>query len=227
MPEWKVIRADDEDSPDSITTQVIDRIVKSDLIVADLTGHNPNVFYELAVAHGYQRPVVHMITEGESMPFDITDQRAIFYDLADPASVDNAISKMASFQAWLEENPDTLRTPLSTHGAFTAISSTPPGTESNEVIAQALSEMVLRLGRLERTTERSLRRSQEGAFSPSVSSRRLDQPLNDDDRALLVEKLVEIDEELTAMSSMDGGEETMRRLSRERERIMQHLRRQP
>jgi len=61
-PHWTVVRADDEESPDSISTQVIRRIRESDLIVADLSGHNPNVFYELAVAHGYERPVIHMIS---------------------------------------------------------------------------------------------------------------------------------------------------------------------
>lgn len=150
-PAWQVIRADEEESPDSITTQVIDRIVKSDLIVADLTGHNPNVFYELAVAHGYARPVIHIITEGESMPFDIVDQRAIFYDLTNPASVDDAIKKMANSQMWLDDNPAP-RTPLSAHGLFTAISSTPPGSESNEAIAEALSSIVLRLTKIERNT---------------------------------------------------------------------------
>lgn len=153
-PTWVVVRADDEESPDSISTQVIRRIRESDLIVADLSGHNPNVFYELAVAHGYERPVVHMITAGETMPFDIADQRAIFYELEDPESVDSAINKMRASQEWLDENPDMLRTPLSTYGAFTAISSTQPGSESNEAIAQALAEIVHRLGRLERASAR-------------------------------------------------------------------------
>ncbi|WIE55395.1 hypothetical protein [Curtobacterium sp. MCBD17_003] len=165
-PEWKVIRADDEESPDSISTQVIKRIYESDLIVADLSGHNPNVFYELAVAHGYERPVLHMITTGEAMPFDIADQRAIFYELENPESVDTAISSLRSSQEWLTTNPGVPRTPLSAYGAFTAISTTPPGTESNEAIAEALSQIVLRLDRLERS-QRNNRRAQA---SPSYSA---------------------------------------------------------
>lgn len=57
-PTWEVTRGDAESNPDSITNQIVKRIVESELIVADLTGHNPNVFYELAIAHGYQRPVI-------------------------------------------------------------------------------------------------------------------------------------------------------------------------
>jgi len=149
-PEWLVIRADNEDSPDSISTQVIKRIVESDLIVADLSGHNPNVFYELAVAHGYERPVLHMITDGERMPFDVADQRAISYELENPESVDAAITALRNSAKWVAENPGALRTPLSTYGAFTAISNSSPGEGSNEAIAEALSQIVTRLGRLER-----------------------------------------------------------------------------
>jgi len=149
-PEWLVIRADNEESPDSISTQVIKRIVESDLIVADLSGHNPNVFYELAVAHGYERPVVHMITDGERMPFDVADQRAISYELENPESVDAAITSLRKSATWVADNPGALRTPLSTYGAFTAISNSSPGEGSNEAIAEALSQIVTRLGRLER-----------------------------------------------------------------------------
>lgn len=45
-PDWTVVRADEESTPDSIGQRVVDRVIKSDLIVADLTGHNPNVFYD-------------------------------------------------------------------------------------------------------------------------------------------------------------------------------------
>lgn len=62
--EWLVHRADDGEKPDSIGHHVIRSIVEADLVIADLTDHNPNVFYELAVAHGYRKPVVHLITEG-------------------------------------------------------------------------------------------------------------------------------------------------------------------
>lgn len=217
-PAWNVVRADDESSPDSITTQVIDRIVNSDLIIADLTGHNPNVFYELAVAHGYQRPVIHMITDGETMPFDITDQRAITYDLANPASVDKAITKLISSQRWIEENPETLRTPLSTHGLFTAISSAPPGAESNEVIASALNEIVYRMGRLERA-------NQPRGYAPPPSRTR--RPLTEEERMGYVERLAGIEEELAMMEIADLNDEDLvarrRRLIHERERMVERL----
>lgn len=71
-------RADHISSPGLITTQIIKRLVDSDLVVADLTNHNPNVFYELAIRHVVQKPVVHLIQEGQEIPFDLKNVRTIF-----------------------------------------------------------------------------------------------------------------------------------------------------
>src|SRR5262245_50248520 len=57
-------------------------IVTGDCCVALLTGHNPNVFYELAVAQTVGTPVVALIEKGEVIPFDIHDLRCVRYDLS-------------------------------------------------------------------------------------------------------------------------------------------------
>jgi hypothetical protein len=50
--------------------------------VAEITTHNPNVFYELGYAHALRKPALLLVRrqEGETMPFDIRGYRAIFYD---------------------------------------------------------------------------------------------------------------------------------------------------
>src|SRR5687767_606167 len=55
------VRADRISESGHITTQVIEHVLKAAAIVADLSDHNPNVFYELAVAHAFSRPVVQII----------------------------------------------------------------------------------------------------------------------------------------------------------------------
>jgi len=147
--EWQVVRADEETSPDSITTQVIGRIVEADLIVADLTDHNPNVFYELAVAHGYQKPVIHLMQDGQKVPFDVVDQRVIFYDLADPESVDKARQALKGSVKWLDANPGQSRNPLSAYGQFSAISSASGGGEAGEAVAVALDRLSRQVSRIE------------------------------------------------------------------------------
>jgi hypothetical protein len=78
---YSIERADLISESGVITSQIIERIVGSDLVVADLSGHNANVFYELAVRHVTGKPFIHMITEGEPIPFDVAASRTIFYSL--------------------------------------------------------------------------------------------------------------------------------------------------
>jgi len=79
--EIEAIRSDQLEKPGLISEQMFRLIFEADLCIAVLTNHNPNVFYELAVAHSAQRPVIILIEKGQQLPFDVSGLRAIRYDL--------------------------------------------------------------------------------------------------------------------------------------------------
>jgi hypothetical protein len=73
----KPVRADQIAKPGQITTQIIERLLNDDLVIADLTGHNPNVYYELSLRHAITKPVVQMVSDGMRLPFDVHASRTI------------------------------------------------------------------------------------------------------------------------------------------------------
>ena len=74
-----VLRADDIQSQQSILKDIIKNINESDLILADLTDANPNVFYELGIAHAFGKPVVLVTQSIEDVPFDLKPYRLVEY----------------------------------------------------------------------------------------------------------------------------------------------------
>jgi hypothetical protein len=65
--------------PTSITPEIIDFLEKSELIITNLTGLNPNVMYEFGYRKGIKRPCIPIAKKRTNLPFDIQDIRTIFY----------------------------------------------------------------------------------------------------------------------------------------------------
>lgn len=63
-----------------ITEQLINKIYEADLLIVNLTNLNPNVMYELAFAHALRKPVIIIAKDGTILPFDIQQERTIFYE---------------------------------------------------------------------------------------------------------------------------------------------------
>jgi hypothetical protein len=110
---YEVIRADKISEPGIITTQIIEYIVDAELVIADLTDHNPNVFYELAIRHAMRKPLVQMIRKGDIIPFDVAATRVIQFDLHNLDSVAAAKEEISSQVKSIETGGNEVQNPIS------------------------------------------------------------------------------------------------------------------
>ena len=111
----RVVRADQIDKPGVITKQIIDYLVHSKLVIVDLSFHNPNVFYELAIRHMMRKPVVQITRK--NIPFDVNTVRTI---VIDTVTIYSLVPKLEAHKSEIAaqvrqalENPDSADNPIS------------------------------------------------------------------------------------------------------------------
>lgn len=73
-------RADDLYAPNNVVSDIWKYTQNAQIILADLTGKNPNVFYELGLAHAITKPAILITESEEDIPFDLRAIRIIKYD---------------------------------------------------------------------------------------------------------------------------------------------------
>ena len=94
---YKIVRADELAHPGSVTHQIISLLYNADLVIADLTGSNANVAYELAVRHAFNKVSIHIVDKADHIPFDLKDERTIVFDLSDPDSNDECKKELKRY----------------------------------------------------------------------------------------------------------------------------------
>lgn len=93
-------RADKISRPGEIITHIIENLIDSEIVIADLTERNPNVFYELGVRHAVNNNTILIADDLNDIPFDLRPLRTIIYRyepesmLALRNSLENAISEI-------------------------------------------------------------------------------------------------------------------------------------
>ncbi len=77
----KCVRVDEEIFQGGIMDKVEENILKSAIIIADLTNKNPNVFYELGLANAQKKKVIMLTQDTNDIPFDLRHKRCVKYDV--------------------------------------------------------------------------------------------------------------------------------------------------
>lgn len=139
---YNAIRADHIAEPGIITSQVIRRLNDSPLVIADLSGHNPNVFYELAVRHAANKPLIQLITKGEQIPFDVSASRTIIDDLNDLDTLESAKEELAKAIRAIESKESRMDNPITVAIGMKLLRESPnPEQRSIAEVLQTLSDL--------------------------------------------------------------------------------------
>lgn len=131
-------RADDIQEQGDITSQVVERVVTSELVIADLTNNNANVFYELAIRHAVEKPYIQVISRSADIPFDLQNTRTLQYDLNDVPFTDEAINEIQSHIERQLEDEESRDSPVSIGMSLIQMRS---GDESDFEMADALEKL--------------------------------------------------------------------------------------
>ena len=91
---FDAVRVDQINDSDSITQTIIEKLLSAELVIADISGHNPNVFYEMGYRKCTNKPIIHLKKKGESIPFDVNTVRTLEYDLTDLDSVEEVKNRL-------------------------------------------------------------------------------------------------------------------------------------
>lgn len=98
-------RIDHDPSTGNITKGIVQKLAESDLVIADLSDLNPNVFYELGVRHALRRSGTILIIDKvktERLPFDINQYRVISYEGTLPGSRKLASELRLFISTWFD-----------------------------------------------------------------------------------------------------------------------------
>ncbi len=150
--DFETIRADQISEPGMITTQVIQHIIEDPLVIADLTGSNPNVFYELAIRHAIRKPLVQIIQKDEKIPFDVAGMRTIPVDHRDLDSVEEAKQEIKrQVKVIMKKKPEEIESPISVSVELQALrQSENPEERSLAEFVSAIAELRSDLGSIEK-----------------------------------------------------------------------------
>jgi hypothetical protein len=76
---FKAVRVDELKGHFNINRKIIEHIFSSNAVIAEITDKNPNVFYEMGVAHAIGNKTIMIAQNAKELPFDISNYRCIIY----------------------------------------------------------------------------------------------------------------------------------------------------
>ena len=104
-------RVDEQIFQETILEHVYNQISKADIIIADMSGRNPNVFYEVGYAHAIGKTTILLTKKAEDIPFDLKHFQHIVYG----ESISYLKDELAKRLLWITEHPNPNELPQKVH----------------------------------------------------------------------------------------------------------------
>lgn len=170
----KIERSDQITVPGMIDAQIINRLLDCDLVIADLTLLNPNVFYEIGIRHMVQKPIIHMFLEGTNIPFDIAPYRAIRFKLVHPDNLESAKTDLKAAVDSVTGKDHVVENPVTR--ARGQLKLQQHATPEQQVLLEGIQALTARLDVIEGQLRRVVRGGApaQNVFALSASSETLD-----------------------------------------------------
>jgi hypothetical protein len=170
--EFFVTRADESSEIGMITDHLISEILESDLLVADLSFLNPNVFYELGIAHAIEKPVIHIAHRDTKLPFDNVGYRAVLFDPTDWHSQVDSRKQIAESARKAMTNGSVVSNPITHARGWKRLKTSADSEqhilakliEENATMKSQLSELMARLPNAFKPPVLSVDASQDAAL---------------------------------------------------------------
>ena len=147
---YEAQRADIPAEPGMITPQILRHLMNDPLVIADLTGGNPNVFYELSLRHAVRKPCIHIIGSNDEIPFDVSQLRTSSIDHTHIPTVKKVIQEIGEQVKEIESDTFKMQTPISVSLDIAALEASGDDIKSTSgVIMEMLYNIKNEIKRLE------------------------------------------------------------------------------
>lgn len=176
-PAFKVERADKITEPGQINSQVIDRLLNSTVVIADLSFLNANVFYELGIRHMAEKPIIHMQRVGEDIPFDVSIYRAIKFSLDEFEQLETAKGHLERMLADVLRTDHKVDNPVTEARGRVKLKETATGTE--RIVLDDIARLQSRIDVLESSLLSDEVRNRNALLAGSVITREIFPPKNE------------------------------------------------
>lgn len=172
----------DRERPGDITVQIMEEINLADLVVADLTGHNPNVFYELAAAHALGKPFILLRGDDLRHPFDVGVHSVIDIKVENYGDTDTARDRLRTHFRAVQNDEANFENPFTRYKDRVRVETEGTPVEKRlSDIDDKISALIKKIGKPETSIEDAI----EEAYDIYLAQKFSEENLSDEDLSTL------------------------------------------